>query len=57
MSPNMPQHDWSTLLTEWHLLNSCETIASATRVVAFLGWASAKVLAAWLLASMGRERA
>lgn len=31
-----PKHDFATLLTEWHVLNACETIAAAIRVVATL---------------------
>ncbi|MBX3182386.1 MAG: hypothetical protein KIT72_08945 [Polyangiaceae bacterium] len=42
------EHDWSMLLTDWRLLNSCDTIATVIRVGAFLTWATAMV-AAWLL--------
>jgi hypothetical protein len=52
----MPEHDWSTLLTQWHMLNSCETIATATRGVAFLLWASAMTASGWLLWHMVRAR-
>jgi hypothetical protein len=43
------EHDWSALLTQWHLLNSCETIATATRGAAFLLWATAMAATTWLL--------
>ncbi len=57
MSPEMPQHDWATLLTEWHMLNSCDTIATVVRVLACSVWAAAMALAAWLVVRMTRERA
>lgn len=52
----VPEHDWSTLLTDWHLLNSCGTIASVTRGVAFLLWASAMAATTWLLWHMARRQ-
>lgn len=51
----VPEHDWSTLLTQWHMLNACETIAMATRGVAFLAWAPAIAFAGWLLYRMARH--
>ncbi len=53
----VPEHDWSTLLTQWHLLNSCDTLATATRVAAFTCWALAMALAIWLVAKMARKTA
>ncbi len=43
-----PEHDWGTLLTEWHLLNSCDTFATGIRVIAFVVWGASMVAAAWL---------
>ncbi len=43
-----PQHDWGTLLTQWGILNSCDTIAFVVRVLATLIWGGAIVLGAWL---------
>lgn len=43
-----PEHDWSTLLTRWHLLNSCDSIAAVVRVVASLTWGSSMALGGWL---------
>lgn len=57
MSPGKPEHDWANLLTQWHLLNSCEAIASAVRVAAFSVWGVAMALAAWLIVRMIRLRA
>lgn len=50
------EHDWSTLLTQWHLLNACDGIATATRGVAFLLWATAMAATAWMLWRMVRAR-
>jgi hypothetical protein len=50
----IPEHDWSTLLTQWHELNSCDTYAFALRVCAFFVWAFALALACWLLWNMVR---
>ena len=52
MGPEPPKHDWETLLTEWHYLNACETIARGLRVCAFASWAVAMVVAGWLLFRM-----
>lgn len=57
LSPEMPSHDWATLLTEWHVLNSCDTIATVVRVFAFSVWVAAMALSAWLVARMIRLRA
>ena len=51
----VPEHDWSTLLTQWHLLNVCEGIATATRCLAFLVWALALALGGWLIWRMVRS--
>jgi len=51
-----PQHDWGTLLTEWHLLNSCDTFATLIRVFALLVWAGAIATAAWVCWLMWRQR-
>lgn len=50
-----PEHDWSTLLTQWHLLNWSDGLATATRGAAFLTWASAMALAGWLIWTMARR--
>src|SRR5690606_15238878 len=50
------EHDWSTLLTEWHLLNSCGAIATATRGLAFLLWTTAMAATAWLLWQMAHPQ-
>lgn len=48
-------HDWDALLTQWHLLNHCDTFATLTRLVGgALGLGSA-VFGAWLLWSMYRQ--
>lgn len=52
----VPEHDWSILLTQWHMLNACETIATATRCVAFVTWATAIAFAGWLLWRMARPK-
>ncbi|MBW2458309.1 MAG: hypothetical protein JRI68_27650 [Deltaproteobacteria bacterium] len=43
-----PEHDWSALLTRWHLLNSCDTIAFVVRAIATVTWLTAMGLGAWL---------
>jgi hypothetical protein len=50
----MPEHDWATLLAQWHVLNSCDTYACALRVCAVLIWAFALSLSLWLLRNMIR---
>jgi hypothetical protein len=49
------QHDWSTLLTGWHLLNYADGIAVGIRVVATLLWLTAMVLGGVLCALMIRR--
>ncbi len=50
-------HDWDALLTQWHLLNHCDTFATCLRLSAgALGLASV-ALGAWLLLGMYRRRA
>ncbi len=56
LSPNKPDHDWATLLTQWHLLNSCEAIASGVRVAAFSVWVLSMALAAWVVFRIVRLR-
>lgn len=51
-----PEHDWSSLLTAWRVLNHCETIATVVRVGAFTMFAGSMVLAAWLCWVMFRSR-
>ncbi|MFW5739517.1 MAG: hypothetical protein ACOC1F_04045 [Myxococcota bacterium] len=51
-----PEHDWSALLTDWRLLNHCETIAAFVRVGAFAVWAASMLLGAWLCWVMYRSR-
>jgi len=43
-----PQHDWATLLTQWRLLNSSDTIALCVRGAALVTWALSIALGAWL---------
>lgn len=43
-----PQHDWGTLLTQWGVLNSCDTIAALVRVLATACWAGSVALGGWL---------
>lgn len=49
------QHDWSTLLTQWQLLNYAGGIAVAIRVVATGIWLAAMVLGAVLCGLMLRR--
>ncbi len=51
-----PEHDWGTLLTQWHLLNWCDTFATVVRVLAFLAWGSSMLLGGWLCWRMWRNR-
>jgi hypothetical protein len=57
LSPSVPEHDWAKLLTQWHLLNDCDAIASGVRVFAFAAWAMAMALGVWVLVTMARNRA
>jgi len=50
-----PEHDWSSLLTQWRLLNHDDTIAAVIRVIAFATWGVAMALGAWLLLRMFRS--
>jgi hypothetical protein len=50
-----PQHDWSTLLTRWHVLNYGDHFAWLIRIVAVLTWAAAIALGAWLCWRMWRS--
>jgi hypothetical protein len=55
---DQPEHDWSYLLTHWHLLNSCDTIAFWVRACALVTWVTAIALGGWLcwrMWVMGRE--
>ncbi|MBE7479348.1 MAG: hypothetical protein HS104_05060 [Polyangiaceae bacterium] len=47
-------HDWDTLLTQWHLLNHCDTFATLLRAFATGLFAGAAWLGAWLLYRMYR---
>jgi len=49
-----PKHDWSTLLTQWHVLNHAEAFATAIRVGAFGCWALSMSLGAWICYRMWR---
>lgn len=49
-------HDWDTLLTQWHVLNHCDTFALLLRVVAALLFAGAMALGGWLLFRMIRAK-
>lgn len=50
------EHDWSMLLTDWRLLNACDTIATGIRFVALVFWASAMLAASLLLYRMLRAK-
>lgn len=47
-----PEHDWSTLLTQWHLLNQAQTLAFLLRVIASLQSLGALALSLWLFYQM-----
>jgi hypothetical protein len=49
------QHDWSTLLTTWHLINVADGIALAIRVVATTLWLGALALGVALIVQMLRD--
>ncbi len=51
-----PHHDWDTLLTQWHLLNSAQTFAAGIRVVAFIVWAVSVALGLWTCWLMWKQR-
>lgn len=53
---NNPEHDWGTLLTQWHVLNHCDAFATALRVLAFSIWALAIALSVWLCRLMWNTR-
>lgn len=55
MGTGHPEHDWATLLTEWHVLNSCERYAAVLRGVALGIWLPAMVLGVWLCIRMARS--
>jgi hypothetical protein len=50
-----PEHDWSSLLTQWRLLNHDDAIALVIRVAAFATWAFSTAFGAWLLWRMFRS--
>jgi hypothetical protein len=52
-----PQHDWSALLTQWHVLNDAETYATAIRVGAFGCWALSMALGGWICYRIWRSSA
>jgi hypothetical protein len=49
-------HDWSMLLTQWHLLNHCDGIALGVRVVAGLVGFGAIALGGYIVLRIGRRR-
>jgi hypothetical protein len=49
-------HDWSTLLTDWHLLNSCDAIATTVRIAAGAVWLAATVSAGYFVFRIGRRK-
>ena len=51
-----PEHDWSTLLTQWHVLNHTDGIAAAIRVGATGLWLAAMALCGWTLWLMWTAR-
>jgi hypothetical protein len=50
-----PQHDWGTLLTEWHVLNHADHFALSVRVVATLVWLGSLALGGWLCWRMAKS--
>jgi len=51
-----PEHDWSELLTRWHLLNHDTQIATGTRVFATVTWTVAMALGGALCFFIWRTR-
>lgn len=51
-----PEHDWSTLLTEWRCLNAAQALARTARLFASAEGIFALALAAFLLWTMWRTR-
>jgi hypothetical protein len=51
-----PEHDWGTLLTEWHVLNHTEAIAAVIRVLATATWLLSTILVCSTLVLMWRAR-
>jgi hypothetical protein len=49
-------HDWSTLLTRWHVLNSCGTFAMMLRALAFVVWLASLTLGGYIVAKIGKQR-
>lgn len=49
-------HDWDALLTQWHLLNQCDTLATLTRLGGGVLGACSTGFGAWLLLLMYRQR-
>lgn len=49
-------HDWDALLTQWHLLNHCDTFALLLRLAAGLLGLSSSGLGGWLLWTVYRQR-
>jgi hypothetical protein len=54
---DQPEHDWGTLLTEWHLLNATDGIAAVVRVLGTGIWLGAMALVGWTLWLMWRQKA
>lgn len=46
------QHDWETLLTEWHVLNSAQDIAAAIDRLAVTTWVFSMMFGGWLVVVM-----
>lgn len=49
-----PEHDWSTLLTQWHVLNECEHYATVLRTLAGVQALLCSALGAYLLWQLWR---
>ena len=49
-----PEHDWSTLLTAWGVLNHDTAIATVVRVLAFVVWSGSMMFGVWLCWRMWR---
>jgi hypothetical protein len=55
MGSGHPEHDWSTLLTQWHVLNHDTKFAFGIRVIATLLWLASMGIAVWLLNTMRKS--
>jgi hypothetical protein len=52
MGTGQPEHDWSTLLTQWHVLNHDTKFAFVIRVFATVLWLASMYVGSWLMYRM-----